>query len=748
MSSQFENSIENIFSEIENLIRQDEIQNQSNIEEKFKKAKSLIDELEEDDEKQYGFYRHKYHVKYASYLRIVGETERANKQENRAKNFEQFVGNSENESETEPTLLTDSSIVFNPKEECMQEAEEQLEKLENSLKKKDFEAIQEEFKRLYEIPKTLENYKKVIDYEQIDYSKANVEELITSLSHLKILGSEIAYHKRIFFMRYTLNSSDKIKVLFDGVSLVKREINKRYRELAMYFHSDRTSHPNTPIWLRNEHKTLGDELFEFIAESKQCLLVDMEKVFHEEKAHKFWEIAVDYRNAAKEQWDKLKVLRQEEIKECSSKDLERLSITNGKLAYEEYRASCELVDKTDLKKRIKLRKNMALCLYLANQLLEAQLYALSAIHLLLKDPMVNRQDYMEAKQILDKVRDNNYIKKANDNVIDLVRSNQRISAFDIASIQHTIKDDIEKIITELMLKPDYRLVRCQVSGDTLSTIYFLIYLLINPFYLLVRNNAHEKYNKIITDALNAHCNENYQKFLEILSTEYKAGVSILKFKEREDAIVPKDIIDKLRNLGVRPDAIAYLLILLGEVLTSGRIKIEGKNVNNLKAYANDLFYGALNEKLVADAKKLDDKIHKLRKGNSSKDSISKEDDHDAQEMPFVSRLEEMRNIARINISILNILSDPKQAIEIVKEIRESINHNYQFVSTVSTRLETLEDYLWIISGDEISEFFEGSTELFQFKGGENKFICYLNEQLRQTSSTQEKIRINNELMNN
>ncbi|RIB03849.1 hypothetical protein C2G38_2122158, partial [Gigaspora rosea] len=60
----------------------------------------------------------------------------------------------------------------------------------------------------------------------------------------------------------------------------------------------------------------------------------------------------------------------------------------------------------------------------------------------------------------------------------------------------------------------------------------------------------------------------------------------------------------------------------------------------------------------------------------------------------------MRNIARINIVILNIVENDKEsykmAKETIEEVQKSVEENFQFVSKAKLRLEVLEDFLWII----------------------------------------------------
>ncbi len=84
-------------------------------------------------------------------------------------------------------------------------------------------------------------------------------------------------------------------------------------------------------------------------------------------------------------------------------------------------------------------------------------------------------------------------------------------------------------------------------------------------------------------------------------------------------------------------------------------------------------------------------------------SIAQESKDDAEKMPIVSRLEEMRNIARINFIIRDILNNSPEEIErakkVIVEVRESINSHRQYIGMVQICLEALEDLFWVVSGE-------------------------------------------------
>ncbi|CAG8804741.1 22297_t:CDS:2, partial [Cetraspora pellucida] len=203
---------------------------------------------------------------------------------------------------------------------------------------------------------------------------------------------------------------------------------------------------------------------------------------------------------------------------------------------------------------------------------------------------------------------------------------------------------------------------------------------------------------------------------------------------------------------------------------------EGKTKKELISVAKNVFKGVLNEKLIEEAKKLDGRIHELRKKhkgvylsyvtsfcNKISDfvlfkeytDLAEEHKNDAQEMPFQARLEEMRNIARINLAILDILDTDSEeisrAIKTIKEVQDSIKYNYQFVGIAKSRLEVLEDLLWVIGGVELPEELpENEFELItcpinQIQDVNDEYFRYLTEKLQHASSDKEKINLYTQL---
>jgi hypothetical protein len=149
--------------------------------------------------------------------------------------------------------------------------------------------------------------------------------------------------------------------------------------------------------------------------------------------------------------------------------------------------------------------------------------------------------------------------------------------------------------------------------------------------------------------------------------------------------------------GFRPDGVAYLLNLIGKILISRKIKILDFQPSDYCVQGTNAFRGVLCSDLVNEAKKLDGRIKQLRRNsretllNLLKDllfikeygKIAQEYKDDKEEMPSTSKLEEMRNIARINLAIRYIIDDEINgfipAKKKIDEVRESSNKNTIFL---------------------------------------------------------------------
>ncbi|CAG8477461.1 34416_t:CDS:2, partial [Racocetra persica] len=616
-------------------------------------------------------------------------------------------------------------------------------------------------------------------------------ELLDCLKNLKSLARDVAYLKRTEFISFVSNYSNKRELLFGNVINTEEEINKRARVLGSYFHPDRTKNSCCPLGLQGVYKSQGDELFKLIFGLKEHLLNKLTNRCasefeddvndYEKYGNDLWKITMDYHNASKGQWNKLRVLKEDDIKELSDEELKQESTYMGDLAYHQYRAACKIADKNKLLKRqVKLRGYMALCQYFVKKdFLTAQLYALAAIHLQIQNQNnFTLQELNEAKKIFDKVKgkggerekEKKYaspdlldsstdieLNSEFNNAMVLIGAKDQVISFNgIRIIRNSINKDLENIAFKLLVGADRSMVHYQSSHKEIlrTTRHAKMYMAKGSVtmggggvggaaavigasgpILLIAGAASIALG-LYGGYLNAYDKGKYQEFINALSEEYDENNHISLIISRNKIKGIDDIVKKLIKHGFRSDGIAYLLVLLGEVIYSGKTKING-TYTDLKTQAKRCFEEALSDELVEEARKLDDCTSELRK-------TSKEHAEDSLEMPFYSRLEEIHNIARINIIILNITEFSRDAFEeatkIIKEIRESTIENHHFVSETEARLEALENVLWITSGENLPDksltfpaILPAATQLAQESN--DKYINYLDNQL---SFNQEK----------
>ena len=292
----------------------------------------------------------------------------------------------------------------------------------------------------------------------------------------------------------------------------------------------------------------------------------------------------------------------------------------------------------------------------------------------------------------------------------------------------------------------------------------------------------KKLNNIMQEALKHYDNGQPQQFLETLATEYATGKQLLSIEDLDGYSSLYSIITNLTEHGFRPDGIAYLLNLIGEVLSSGKVRIPNCTPEKLQLLIHKSFEGSLRQKLIDSATTLDRRIAKMRKKAlinmtievfrvvrdffmlRNEGNLAREHVEDAQEMPFTVRLEEMRNIARLNMAMISLLTDwktPKgdkaaldEAKKLVEEVRDAIDHYGHFYTRPALRLAAIEDFLWIVSGQpvdsEVPIFSEGPTLVIanQSHTAKNmeghRYLAYLNDKLAAAISTQEKVKIYNQ----
>ena len=848
--------ISEIFIKINDFLK-DINKNQSSIEKCFQNLKSLINtDLEESNELLFNYYKFLFHNKQASYLKIIGKTDESMVQEKLCRKYEgseeKYIKSKKKKSEKPEEENKNSNILFDepPKanekeidpELTPEELNKKLEKLSVFLNAGSLDQIKKLFQAIQTMPQNFTQYNMIIvaysNWRQIysEYLLGLSEEpeknqvLIDELNSIGFVFEKQFYLTREKFIEHSVHDINLELKLFDNISRTSEQIKKRYRELSAIFHPDKTNQ-----WLEDEKKMISSKFFSQIIEMKDKLINEIGEnnnfTILEENAESYWALALDYRNGYKKEWSKLKLLEKNYILLHTQEELNKMSIYFSKAAYVEYKSCCRVADrKKNLKKQIQYRGKMALCLYVCNDFIDAQLCAIASLKLIMKNsnsPYINYDDLREAEKIFNKVKgidefqDENKPKEKTENyegaLIEmgnksLVVANKIDEGFSFMEKQKymsNLNENLEIISKKFLVQADKKLVKyvspqseilkahkqanyyegCGLAVNAVGGLAGAGMVIqggvnivaaatgigfLGPFGIALglasiglgfwggnklwkEGNkiraepiVREKLNKIMMNALSNHENGKYQEFLNELSKEYEKGKRLVKLEKTGDALSCEYIIDELLKHGFRPDGIAYLLNLLGEVLLSGKLKKLGIPDNDLKNEGQKAFYGALNEKLEKATKELDDKVCKMRANSISGyfnrkinnyfgSKIANEFVEDSQSMPFSMRYEEMRNVARINIAIMRILKGDEQELNVahtlLNEIKKSIEDNFQFVSISKLRLEVLEDFIWIVNGDFEPEETEKKTNVPMILQSlddkyDDKYLCYLNEQLK------------------
>ena len=389
--------------------------------------------------------------------------------------------------------------------------------------------------------------------------------------------------------------------------------------------------------------------------------------------------------------------------------------------------------------------------------------------------------YMDIKRFQSQIEVNiselaqNFIIKSESSIVNYLSSESEILKSKQKALSYKVAGSAF-ILSGLTIPLGMQILGLGVFGVGGVGLWGGIFLFKKGTMLYKEPRLREFLNGVISTALTDFDEGNHTKFLETLSKEFttKLGIkteskSLLRLDDFE--INASLIIDCLLEHDFRPDGIAYLLNLIGESLISGHVKIKGKTRNDLSVKAKEILNATNNEKLKSVAKIYDDRIHEInlksfkRYTNSFFDSITlrsyselaKEFINDSQKMPFCRRLNEMSNIALLNMAIICIMKDSddeiSQAKELLRTVRDSIkDESDHFISFSKTRLEIVEDFISIISSEIIEEQLPLpialservkalNNQLDQSRPIENAIINDLNKEFEEAKSHDRKIAI-------
>ncbi|MEN0016211.1 MAG: hypothetical protein AAF706_01150, partial [Bacteroidota bacterium] len=384
-----------LLSEIGELIDQQipqNISNQDAIEQKLKVVKELINdklELKSKDKAQVGYFRYLYHCRYAYYLRAINKPDAASEQETAKDRYSEHAdyainveaswasqGGALNDEETITRKLASDN---DDTETCEQHVSEIIDKIRelNFLEEPilvDISKIFQEFGnqlvyfsdycRIRDLELTLETLTDEIlakldesSQEQREKGDHNVNkgEAREHVMYLRLVGQEAICQSCLRFVQIILALPDQVEhILFGDIIQTEDHIAKRYRQLSRAFHPDRAARKFKP-----EDRPSIDELMNLINQCKTSLIEKIEKeavqkdklTFYEKQALQYWHTSLDYKDAQKGNWDKLRVLTVEEFAYLDPYKLSELKQQHSLSAYEYYRCCCRITDENKDVKR-------------------------------------------------------------------------------------------------------------------------------------------------------------------------------------------------------------------------------------------------------------------------------------------------------------------------------------------------------------------------------------------------------------
>lgn len=325
---------------------------------------------------------------------------------------------------------------------------------------------------------------------------------------------------------------------------------------------------------------------------------DGEPICHKEAtARKLYETSIDYQNAGKGKTE-FKHLKVEEIIELSREKLIELRKQKAMEAYENYRIACCKADRAqNIRKRIVLRKAMAISLYLADDMYHAMLYTLGTIRLVRTDS-ISVLD--ELQTLLNKIAEKNAsLGLTQKNIVIsshtqtcIAKTLETPSFEKIRWLERSIENDLMSffpvdnlILDENECKNSLIPTKIHTEEKTTNASFLggLFSLFSSAGQQTTVSDLHinNQLKQIIGDALPLFYRGKYSEFL----------LTIFHEKSCFDLDNPKKMVDLMLEHGYQLDGIARLIILISNAIFSLEKSIfEDKIMSDLWYCAKRMLY--------------------------------------------------------------------------------------------------------------------------------------------------------------
>ncbi|CAF1032617.1 unnamed protein product [Adineta steineri] len=443
-------------SELINLFQQTDyaiatVSSAENIEKIFKNVLQFIqDNLEGEDEAQFNQSKYQYHLKKSKYLLSIGKQAESKREENLSIRYKSKL------QAVQQSLTTDSITVqpieselfgdsIHSQHSALSYATTAVRECSTKLKQvclfyPNMESVMTNIETLTDkfIVDKIQSYE---DYNVVDAAASDMRLILIELKNQITTTTSTVYQQTITSDHVSNNTNSKIaclarafciavdkclveyrrtlchfvlsqrsnimNILFSNVPVTQERIHSHARKLALVFHPDKAEESD---------KIDFREVFDCIALCKQKLLDELTQngsisdyelvTRHQVEGKRLWAIARDYSRARNGSWNTLVHLREEDLKSHTDQDLQQHQISHALLAYEQYRAAAiALGNGGTVEERCEMRRMMAISLYTAEQLLQAQIYTIAAMHILVQNTgRAEAEKLNELQRLLEKIR--------------------------------------------------------------------------------------------------------------------------------------------------------------------------------------------------------------------------------------------------------------------------------------------------------------------------------------------------------
>jgi|GEM_PF-308282 len=338
--------------------------------------------------------------------------------------------------------------------------------------------------------------------------------------------------------------------------------------------------------------------------------------------------------------------------------------------------------------------------------------------------------------------------------------------------------------------------------------------------ILIEARIRQQLNQMMEDALAAYRNGEYETVFKILSKNYSVydkqdsenpkyyqpnptnPAFLIEYVPGQSLAISQNIVEKLTRYGFRPDGIAYLLSLLGEILLTPKAlslpTSSSYSQSDLDSEARKLFLKVTEEDgtLFREVIRLDEQVRITRRKNQREReqrerlsnilryewwnlaklftgtyqvatsatealyyrsmatgyyNIPDEYLTEAEKAPFAARFNEIRQICMVNSAISNLLVGQEENIRIAREafrqVKALINKDYQYFTLSPLRQMAINDLIGILEPEFVQEEqdaiprYESQEPLFSLENIpelEEQVFHRLNANLQNANNPQDK----------